>query len=269
MFNKLIMKKIDYKSLIYNILLKLFSSIVPQKILNLIESFSQQLQGKGSGTLPMSLEVKSCIKLLKDRPVKVIFDVGANEGDYTIELLKYYKNSNYYLFEPSSLNYEKLKIKFFGLPNVEIINKALSDINDVGLLYADKSGSGLGSLYKRRLEHFDIYLNHEEKIDLIRLDSFFTAERTIDYLKLDVEGSEMKVLIGTGELIKKIKLIQFEIGSQNIDSKTFFQDFWYFFKNNNFDLFRISPAGPKKINKYRENDEHFRMSNYIALNKAK
>ena len=114
MLNKLNMKKIDYKSFFYNILLKLFSSIVPQKMLNLIESFSQQLQGKGSGTLPMSLEVKSCIKLFKEGggSVKVIFDVGANEGDYTSELLKYYKNANYYLFEPSTLNYKKLKIKY-------------------------------------------------------------------------------------------------------------------------------------------------------------
>jgi FkbM family methyltransferase len=238
-------------------------------VLNLIESFSQQLQGKGSGTLPISFEIKSCVKLLKNKSVKVIFDVGDNEGHYTDELLKYYKNAYYYLFEPSTLNCEKLKKKFSELPNIHIVNKALSDKNGIGLLYSDKSGSGLASLYKRRLEHFDIYLNHEEKIDLIRLDSFLTAEKTIDYLKLDVEGSEMKVLIGSGELIKKINLIQFEIGSQNIDSKIFFQDFWYFFKVNNFDLFRISPAGPKKIDKYRENDEHFRMSNYIALNKAK
>jgi FkbM family methyltransferase len=268
MLKKLDMKKIDYRSFIYNILLKLFSLIIPQKVLNLIESFSQQLQGKGSGTLPISFEIKSCLKLLKDKSVKVIFDVGANEGHYTAELLKYYKNSSYYLFEPSALNCIKLKKKFAKLPNVHIVSKALSDENGTGLLYTDKSGSGLASLYKRRLEHFDIYLNHEEKIDLIRLDSFYTERRTIDYLKLDVEGSEMKVLIGSGEVIKKIKLIQFEIGSQNIDSKTFFQDFWYFFKDNNFDLFRISPAGPKKIDKYRENDEHFRMSNYIALNKS-
>jgi len=263
------MKEIDYKSIFYNILLKLFSLTVPQKVLNLIESFSQQLQGKGSGTLPISFEIKCCVKLLVDESVKIICDVGANEGHYTAELLKYYKNSNYYLFEPNALNCEKLKKKFTELPNIHIVNNALSDKNGIGLLYTDKSGSGLASLYKRRLEHFDIYLNQEEKIDIIRLDSFFTAEKAIDYLKLDVEGSEMKVLIGSGKLIKKMRLIQFEIGSQNIDSKTFFQDFWYFFKDNNFDLFRISPAGPKKINKYRENDEHFRMSNYIALNKDK
>jgi hypothetical protein len=39
-----------------------------------------------------------------------------------------------------------------------------------------------------------------------------------------------------------------KISDQKIDSKTFFQNFCYFFKNNNFDLFSIKPVGPKKIN---------------------
>jgi len=83
---------------------------------------------------------------------------------------------------------------------------------------------------------------------------------------MDVEGSELKILEGMGIFIKKIKLIQFEFGGCNIDSRTFFQDFWYYFKKNNFDLFRITPTGPKKIKEYSESDEFFRTTNYIALN---
>ena len=39
-----------------------------------------------------------------------------------------------------------------------------------------------------------------------------------------------------------------------------------FFKLNNFDLFRITIDGPKKIKEYSESDEFFRTTNYIALN---
>jgi hypothetical protein len=83
---------------------------------------------------------------------------------------------------------------------------------------------------------------------------------------MDVEGSELKILEGMGVFIKRIKLIQFEFGGCNIDSRTFFQDFWYYFKKHNFDLFRITISGPKKIKEYSESDEFFKTTNYIALN---
>ena len=52
----------------------------------------------------------------------------------------------------------------------------------------------------------------------------------IDIMKLDVEGHELDVLEGSRKTINSIKLIQFEFGGCNIDSKTFFQDFYYFLK---------------------------------------
>ena len=48
-------------------------------------------------------------------------------------------------------------------------------------------------------------------------------------MKIDVEGHELDVLKGFGELIKKVRLIQFEFGGTNIDSKTYLRDFWEFF----------------------------------------
>jgi hypothetical protein len=39
-----------------------------------------------------------------------------------------------------------------------------------------------------------------------------------------------------------------KISDQKIDSKTFFQNFCYFFKDNNFDLFSVKSVDPKKIN---------------------
>ena len=167
------------------------------------------------------------------------------------------------------LNYEKLKSDFSQLKNIRIINKALSDKNGFDFLYSDKSGSGLGTLFNRRLDHFNINFDNKEKINLIRLDTFLQNENKdiiIDYFKMDVEGSELKILEGMGIFIKKIKLIQFEFGGCNIDSRTFFQDFWYYFKKHNFDLFRITMTGPKKIKEYSESDEFFRTTNYIALN---
>lgn len=53
-----------------------------------------------------------------------------------------------------------------------------------------------------------------------------------------------------------IKVIQFEFGGANIDSRTYFKDFWKFFYYNNFSLFRITPLGLLRINNYSESDEY-------------
>jgi FkbM family methyltransferase len=262
-------EKINYKLKIFNFFLKILSILFPQKLFSLTEYISLILQGKIYGPSSIPEEISACKKLFRNNNIKIIFDVGANEGNYTKELLKSYNYANYYLFEPNFLNYEKLKSDFSQLKNIRIINKALSDKNGFDFLYSNKSGSGCGSLFKRRLDHYNVNFDNKEKINLIRLDTFLKDENKdiiIDYFKMDVEGSELKILEGMGIFIKRIKLIQFEFGGCNIDSRTFFQDFWYYFKKHNFDLFRITMHGPKKIKQYSESDEFFGTTNYIALN---
>ena len=62
---------------------------------------------------------------------------------------------------------------------------------------------------------------------------------------------------------KKIKFIQFEFGSCNIDSKTYFQDFWYLLKDN-YNIYRIVKDGITPIIKYKETSEIFTTINYLA-----
>ena len=78
----------------------------------------------------------------------------------------------------------------------------------------------------------------------------------------------MEVLNGFGDLIFNTRLIQFEFGGCNIDTKTYFQDFWYYFLDKNFLIYRITPRGPKLLNFYNEIDEFFLTTNYVAINKT-
>ena len=85
-------------------------------------------------------------------------------------------------------------------------------------------------------------------------------------MKIDVEGYEMNVLKGVGELIENISLIQFEFGGTQVDTRNFFRDFWLYFEEKKFKLFRISQNGIKPINHYSVNLECFYFSNYLAIN---
>lgn len=242
----------------------------PQSALNSIEQLSASKQGKGWGSGTIREEVNCCISLLSKVPSTII-DIGANKGMYTEELLKRYPESDYFLFEPSAVNLHILQQKFGRHKNIRIFQEAVSNSTGNAKLFSDEEGSGLASLTKRKLDHFGIDMNLEQSIRTIRLDEFLNSNlpaQLIDYVKIDIEGHELDALNGMGERIKDIKIIQFEFGGCNIDTRTFFQDFWYFFKDNNFRIYRITPTGSNPIPTYRELDEFFSTTNYIAVNNS-
>ena len=248
-------------------LLKIFPKLPFRfKFFRYIERFASVFQGKGWGSETIAEEVNGCLSLLKIKP-KIFIDIGANKGLYTSFLLNKIDNIECHLFEPSKHNHMILKDLFHKSDQVKINKIGLSNKNSNAKLFSDKRGSGLSSLTKRRLDHFDINMNIEEEIEIKRFDEYWNSDsRIIDFVKIDVEGHELDVLDGFGHILEITKLIQFEFGGCNIDTRTFFQDFWYFFKNKGFSLYRITPTGILKIRKYLEQDEFFSTTNYIALN---
>ncbi|MBA87538.1 MAG: FkbM family methyltransferase [Euryarchaeota archaeon] len=239
----------------------------------LLELRAAKAQGKGFGSATIQTEVKSCLKLIGFRPQNFI-DIGANKGKFTKEVLKYLPNIECHLFEPSKINLQILKEEFSRNKNINIQNYGLFNKNTFKEFYSDYPGSGLGSLSKRRLDHHDIEFKFDNKIELKRFDEYWleiypNENKEIDFVKIDVEGYEMEVLEGFGKLIKRAKLIQFEFGTPAIDSRMFFQDFWYFFLKRNFELYRLTPNKDLtyKINSYSELHEFFITTNYIAINK--
>lgn len=237
------------------------------KFLFFIERVAAYLLGKGWGSTTVEKEFAAALSLLKDKKVELCVDIGGNKGTYTEQIIKKAPSCDVVIFEPANTNVEILSLKFTNTPNVKIEQCAVS--NEVGdaTLYSNEDGSGLASLTQRRLDHFGIDFNNTESIKTIKFEDYWKQDlksRNIDICKIDIEGHELDALTGFGEAIKHISVIQFEFGGCNIDTRTFFQDFWYFFQENGFDLFRISPIGLIPILRYRELDEFFSTTNYLA-----
>jgi len=243
------------------------SQFLPQRFFDLLEGFSAQAQGKGWGNDSVKHEVEACLSLLGYVP-KVFIDIGTNHGDYAREVLKLHPSIECHFFEPSTSCIDSLTRHFSSFKGVVINQCALGDHVFRSNLYAPVQGSAYASLTDRRMIHHGIQMFPLEEVPVSRFDCYWLDSRFIDYVKIDVEGHEMDVIKGFGSIISLVKLVQFEFGSAHIDKRVFFQDFWYFFQSNGFELYRITPHGPHKMKAYKDRDECFSTTNYIAFNRS-
>jgi len=226
------------------------------------------LQGKGSGTgWDMAGEVSAALHFLTGVEQPVVFDIGANHGDWTAGMWHALGRGRYFAYEPQQACLASLRA--LGVPDLTIISSAVADQPGQLELHSDTAGSGLASLYLRA----ETYLSEptrSESVPVTTVDREL-AERGIDrvdFMKIDVEGAELAVLRGADQALRAnaIRAFAFEFGSANIYSRVFFKECWDFITERGYSLWRIVPGGRAiPVPAYREDLEHFRgVSNYIA-----
>lgn len=199
----------------------------------------------------------------------IVFDVGANQGSWSRGIYEYFKGKiTLHAFEPSLASFAILKKTL--PPDITSYYIGFSDFPGTQTLFSDTAGSGLSSLSKRNLVHFGKSFNEEEEVALTTLDRFCEENKIhhIDLLKLDTEGHELNILKGAADLLSKnaIGMIQFEFGGANIDSRTYFQDFWYLLSPQ-YNICRIIRNGLQLIPSYQETCEVFLTTNFLAVSK--
>ena len=192
----------------------------------------------------------------------VVFDVGANRGDYTALLLDEDDSLEVHCFEPSGKAFADLARRFAGRSRVHVHNIGLSDRDASGVLHSNALGSTCASLYERAVSR-----NTEaEEVQLRRLDEV-CAELgidSIDLLKVDAEGHDLAVLRGAGAMLGRVGAIQFEHGGAAPDARVFLRDFFELLSETHR-VHRILPDGLWPLDRYTEDKEIGLYANYMAL----
>lgn len=154
------------------------------------------------------------------RQLPVVFDVGANTGQTLREMLHYFPRSSIYSFEPVSASFQTLARRYGGRPNVKLVQKALGEC--AGLARIPLHGdSELNTLVAEHPRMHDL-TGESEDITVDTIDSFCASEgiESIDILKLDVQGWELKAIRGAAEMVRsgRIRLVFSEVGFRRRDS---------------------------------------------------
>lgn len=258
---------------------KIIASIYGNKMgQNLLESLVRKCHrylGVGSGDDVYLSGEKYVIEKMKRliNPPYVIFDVGSHRGQYLDVVLSVMGKESFLIhcFEPSARLFRHLANKAESNNQVVANNIGLGREKTQMELYFDAEDAG-GSLTKRKLDYLGITSWRSETVTISTVDAY-CAERGINLihlLKADIEGHEMDLFSGASRMFqdRAIKMVTFEFGGCNIDTKTYFRDFFYFFQDVDMDLYRITPSGYLyPLRRYREIDEQFRTTNFAAISK--
>jgi|ERR1035438_1127394 FkbM family methyltransferase len=237
--------------------------------LKALDAYLNFLLGKGSGSgWDRDSEVNAAL-FLTHRSEPVILDVGANVGSWAEGFLAAKPAAKVFMFEPLPGCRDQIANKQ-SLRNAQIVPAAVGEQAGKARIYVSESTDESASLYPRKEVFFKGRTYSELEVDVVAIDDVIKNEQLefVDFLKMDIEGHELFALHGAKDALRehRIGALLFEFGSGNINSRTFFREFWDILTSSGFRIWRIAPGGRLvAITEYYEDLEYFRgVSNYVA-----
>ena len=174
---------------------------------------------------------------------KYIIDVGCGYGQWTKKLFKFYPSSNYLLFDADKNNKENLNNLKKNNNKLDYKICLLSNDNKNYKFYNMGYGS---SIFEEQTSH----KRNVEEILSTTLDQELPDElqnHSNNLIKLDVQGSEIKILEGLLDKINYFEVIILEVSVHNYNKDSpLFDEVMNFMYNKNYrlyDLFDLKRLG--------------------------
>jgi FkbM family methyltransferase len=202
----------------------------------------------------------------------ILFDVGANIGDYSATLLEHVPSARIFAFEPNPASFKTLSERFSKHASITALNVGLGRTSgDLNLYdYTSDEGSAHATL------HLDVMKSVHHctapkciRVTIETLEAICRANGIdrLNFLKIDTEGNEFSVLEGARNMIaqQKIDIIQFEFNEMNVISRVFLRDFYDLLPE--YSMFRLSEHGLIGLGDYNARHEIFAFQNIVAARK--
>jgi FkbM family methyltransferase len=143
------------------------------------------------------------------RPGAVVFDIGANIGVYTLVMSRQVGDyGRVYAFEPQHQEFNKLRenVSLNRLANVRLMACALSDQPGTATLYSHSGEVANRAASSLRLERVSGNAI-SQAVELSTIDQIIQTEKVerLDFLKIDTEGHDFRVLQGAQASISRFR----------------------------------------------------------------
>ena len=204
----------------------------------------------------------------------VIFDIGANIGDWTWFLLqessklKIENRLEVHAFEPISSTFEALQRRISRHPLcsiVRLVSQAMSSEEGMAEMYVLGENAQRSSLYA------DATQQCLSRVQVLKTTAYAYCDRnnvkTIHFLKCDTEGNDMEVLYGARRLFEEQRVMacQFEYNHQWVYSRHYLKDVFEFAENIPYNVGKVTPKGIEAYQKWHPELERFFEGNYMLL----
>lgn len=163
-----------------------------------------------------SLEHTAALKSLP--PISTIIDIGANKGQFILEAIKWHPEARIIVFEPLSSERIVMERVLSGVRNLSIEPIALGSENRNSSFYVAGAADSSSLLKQTPLQSqaFPGTANvATESVVIKRLDSVLHAPMIASPVlcKVDVQGYELNVLKGFGDLIRAVDYLIIELSN--------------------------------------------------------
>ncbi len=206
---------------------------------------------------------KDLFKIFNLEEKLTILDIGGCEGEESIRYSRIFPKATIFSFEPLPKNQEFVmeNIKKYEATNVKLVPFAISDEVGISQFYVSSGhpenqssdldwdfGNKSSSLLPPDSQNNHEWLKFNEKIDVptITLHSFLIENKLkeVDFIHMDVQGAELKVLLGAKHFIKNIKAVWLEVSDLEIyKNQPLRKDVERFMKSNGFYLVKSEMQG--------------------------
>jgi FkbM family methyltransferase len=195
----------------------------------------------------------------------MVFDVGANDGDYlNAALATFGDRLKAWSFEPQSASFRKLSDRFGADLRIKLKQAAVGSETGAVQLFFSSEGETTASLHRDSVSG----QAHSETVSLTTIDHICEEEQIaqIDLLKIDTEGHEMAVLLGASRMIESgaIAAIQFEFGDTFLHTPYHFTDIWQLLSPR-YAFYRILRHGLVEVTRYAPDLEIYKTANFLCV----
>jgi len=181
-------------------------------------------------------------------PLSFVIDVGGNRGQWISSLMELLPIPEIWIFEPNSDAMQMCRKRIGERPGITYFDLGLGDSEGHAELHVT-AASNFASMLAPRVDFLEMHYGAKaaqivgrKQVQIATLDSLVPESKSVDLLKIDVQGFERAVISGARRVLEKTRAVLIEVNLQShYDGDDVFPALWNELVEQKFSFWSLSP----------------------------